>query len=176
MSTLIFLLAPAAVIGAVYVLVSRRISTIQRGPDGPADWNLEISVDRYQPMLRLLSEDDIDFLRSQPAGSTALVKRLRRQRYRIFRSYLGSLQRDFHHGCEVLTFLLLQSQSDRRDIFRALFLSRVKFSLAVLRVHWRLLLYRWNIAPVPAGHLTGLVECLRLEHFAINPASDGARA
>ena len=127
-------------------------------------------------MLRLLNEDDICFLRSQPGGSSALVRRLRRQRYRVFCSYLSSLQRDFHRGCEMLTFLLLQSQSDRRDIFRALFFSRVKFSLAVVRVHWRLLLYRWDIAPVPAGHLMDLFECLRLELFALNPASTGARA
>ena len=176
MNTFFFLTAAAAVIGAVCVFISRRVSALQRGPDVPTDWTLELSVDRYQPMLRLLSEDDICFLHSQPGGSSALVKRLRRQRYQVFRSYLGSLQRDFHRGCDVLTFLLLQSQSDRRDIFRALFLSRVKFSLAVVRVHWRLLLYRWNIAPVPAGHLMGLFECLRLELFALNPASHSARA
>jgi len=176
MNTIIFLIASAAVIGAVCIFVSRRIASLQRGPAVPTDWTLELSVDRYQPMLRLLNEEDISFLRSQPAGSSALVKRLRRQRYLVFRSYLGSLQRDFHRGCEVLTFLLLQSQSDRRDIFRALLLSRVRFSLAVLRVHWRLLLYRWNIASVPAGHLIGLFECLRLELFAINPASGDARA
>jgi hypothetical protein len=105
-----------------------------------------------------------------------LVKRLRRQRYQVFRSYLGSLQRDFSRGCEMLTFLLLQSQSDRRDVFRALLLSRLKFSLAVVRVHWRLLLYRWDIAPVPAGLLMGLFECLRLELFALNPAAGGTRA
>jgi len=176
MNTLIFLIAPALVISALSILISRRLSALQRGPDVPRDWTLELSVERYQPMLRLLSEDDICFLRSQPGGSSALVKRLRRQRYQVFRSYLGSLQRDFHRGCEMLTFLLLQSQSDRRDVFRALFFSRLKFSLAVLRVHWRLLLYRWDIAPVPASLLMGLFECLRLELFALNPAAEGARA
>jgi len=110
MNTLIFLITSALVIGALAILISRRLSALQRGPDVPRDWTLELSVERYQPMLRLLSEDDICFLRSQPGGSSALVKRLRRQRYQVFCSYLGSLQRDFYRGCEMLTFLLLQSQ------------------------------------------------------------------
>jgi hypothetical protein len=75
----------------------------------------------------------------------------------------------------MLMLVAVQSESDRRDILRALLVNRMKFAMAVIRVHWRLLLYHWNLARVPVGHLLGLFESLQLELLALDPAGVHAR-
>jgi hypothetical protein len=50
---------------------------------------------RYEPMMRLISEDDIEFLKSQPGYRPEIGARLRNERRRILRMYLRELARDF---------------------------------------------------------------------------------
>jgi hypothetical protein len=127
-------------------------------------------------MFRLLEEDDIRFLRSQPGATPALVRRLRRQRYQVFRGYLQSLERDFLLAFEALMLVMVHSQTDRRDIVRALIASRVKFSAGVFRVRCRLFLYRWDVGQDSVAHLVSLFEGLQLELLALVPDPDNARA
>src|SRR5580704_8545641 len=61
-----------------------------------AEWIDELSMERYQPMLRLLDGGDLEFLRSQPGFNSQMVSNLRRQRCQIFRGYLRCLSGDFH--------------------------------------------------------------------------------
>lgn len=60
-------------------------------PFAPGDF----SITRYEPMMRLLSEDDFRFLASQPGYRPHIGARLRRARQRIFRMYLRELAFDF---------------------------------------------------------------------------------
>ena len=175
LATIIVLSASVVVIGVVYLLAKAQLGARSRNRT-PLDWTPELSLDRYRPMFRLLEDEDIRFLRSQPGGTPALVNRLRRQRYLVFRGYLRSLQHDFQRACEMLTILAVQSQSDRKDILRSLVMSRLKFRAALMRVHWRLLLYRWNVAQVPVAHLVALFESLQLELLALDPTPEGGHA
>jgi hypothetical protein len=174
--TLACILVPALVFGAVWIQARRRIAAMRRRMETLSEWNQELSLDGYRPMLRLLDENDIRFLKSQPGARPGLVRRLRRQRYQIFRGYLESLKRDFERGCDLLMVAAVQSHAERRDIIRALLVSRAKFSLALWRVHYRLVLYRWNIACVPVGHLVGLFEALQFELPLLSTTADGAQA
>ncbi|HEX3746765.1 MAG TPA: hypothetical protein VHW09_22660 [Bryobacteraceae bacterium] len=175
LATFLLVLAPGVAISAAYFLARTQLGA-RRRLSTPLDWTPELSLDRYRPMFRLLEEDDIRFLRSQPGATLALVNRLRRQRYLVFRGYLRTLQGDFERACEILTLLAVQSESDRQDILRDLVVSRVKFTAGLVRVHWRLLLYRWNVAQVPVGHLVGLFESLQLELLVLRPAPESSRA
>jgi len=168
LATLI-IFAPAVVLIAVCILEHRQIAAFRRRLAVPLNWTPEFSVDRYRPMFRLLEDDDIRFLRSQPGATPALVKRLRRQRYQVFRGYLRSLESDFRQAVDGLTMVMLHSPSDRRDIARALIVSRVKFSIGVFRVRCRLSLYRWNVGHEPVAHLVSLFEGLQLELLALAP-------
>ncbi len=58
----------------------------------PADFTLS----RYEPMARLLKEEDLLFLRSQPGFTPEIAKSFIRDRRRIFRLYLKELAGDFH--------------------------------------------------------------------------------
>jgi hypothetical protein len=168
LATLTILLTPAVAIIAVYILVRRQIANLRRRLSFPPDWTPELSVDRYRPMFRLLADDDLGFLRSQPGATPALVARLRRQRYQVFLGYLRCLQRDFHQACEALVLVAVQSQTDRQDILRALMVSRVKFSIGFIRVRCRLVLYRWNVGQESVANLVNLFEGLQLELLVIS--------
>jgi hypothetical protein len=169
LATLVIFLVPALLIIAVYFLVRQQICALRRRPTMPLDWAPELSVDRYRPMYRLLADDDIRFLSTQPGATPALVKRLRRQRYQVFRGYLRGLQCDFRQACDALLLLAMHSQTDRGDIIRALVVSQMKFSIGMFRVRCRLLLYRWNMGHEPVAALVDLFERLQLELLALTP-------
>jgi hypothetical protein len=173
LATLPILLATTVLFIAVCILVYRQVVAPRR-PNVPANWTPEFSVDRYRPMFRLLEDDDIRFLRSQPGATSAMVKRLRRQRYQVFRGYLRSLELDFHLALAALMAVVVHSPSERRDLLRALVVSRLKFSIGVFRVRCRLFLYRWNIGHEPVARLVSLCEGLQLELLALAPSPDGA--
>jgi hypothetical protein len=140
------------------------------------DWVLDLSVDRYRPMFRLLEQEDIRFLRSQPGATPALVRRLRRQRCQVFRGYLRSLEHDFHVASEALMLVAVQSQWDRRDVIRSLVDSRVKFAIGIFRVRCKLLLYRWDVGHDSVARLVGLFEGLQLELLALAPTPERTEA
>jgi hypothetical protein len=76
LATLMALLAPAIGLTAVWTLLYHHIATLRRRTSLlPMDWVLDLSVDRYRPMFRLLEQEDIRFLRSQPGATPALVRR-----------------------------------------------------------------------------------------------------
>lgn len=171
MATLLPLLAPVVVVLiGVSILVHQQIASLKHQPFLPLDWIVDLSADRYRPMCRLLDENDIRFLRSQPGATPALVKRFRRQRCQLFRGYLRSLERDFHLASEALMVLLVRSPCDRRNAIRALMGSRVKFAVGIFRVRCRLLLYRWNVGHESIACLLNLFEGLQLELLALTPA------
>src|SRR5579864_9342858 len=60
-----------------------------------SDQTAAFSLDRYQPMGRLMAEDDLVFLKSQPGYRAEMGARWKRERRRIFRLYLAELKADF---------------------------------------------------------------------------------
>jgi hypothetical protein len=153
----------------VFIFAYRRIAALRRATY-PIEWALELSPDRYRPMFRLLAEDDFRFLCSQPGGSQALIDSLRRQRAIIFHGYLRCLERDFQVAFRALFYLMVQSPADRRDIARALMVSRLKFTTSIFLVRCRLTMYRWNVGREPVANLLRLFEGLQLELLALSPA------
>lgn len=135
------------------------------------DWVPEPAIDRYRPMLRLLDEADIEFLRTQPGSTPTLMRCFRRQRCRLFREYLRSLERDFHAASHALILIVIHSPRDRRDLLRALFVARWRFAAGIFRVRGRLLLYRCNVSQEPVAQLVSLFEGLQLELLALAPAT-----
>ncbi len=56
----------------------------------------EFSLDRFEPMARLLSDEDFQFLKAQPGFKPEIGKKFLRERRRIFRLYLRELAAEFH--------------------------------------------------------------------------------
>jgi hypothetical protein len=167
---------------AVAALVAALIAVIRRcgfaGGDLPlnADWIDDLSVERYRPMLRLLDERDIEFLRSQPGFTPRMAARLRAQRTQIFRGYLRNLNGDFRRVCMAVKVLMLQSKRDRPDLAAALVRQQALFALGVAMVEARLFLYRWGLCTVDVRALVKTFDVMRLELRSLVPATMAAAA
>jgi hypothetical protein len=176
LTTLAALVLPALALIAASILACRRIAVLQRSSTRALDWNAELEVDRYRPMLRLLGDEDLRFLRAQPGATPVMVARLQQRRCQLFRAYLRSLEHDFRQASHALILVLIQSQIDRPDLIPALIGSQVKFALGVFQLRCRLLLYRWDVAQEPVARLVDLFEGLQSELRSRTPLPDGAGA
>jgi hypothetical protein len=136
-----------------------------------AEWIDELSIERYQPMLRLLSGEDLEFLKSQPGYTPRTATRLRIQRCQIFRGYLRCLNADFSRVCAAIKLLMLQSRNDRPDLAAVLVRAQVTFICGMAGVHARLLLYRWGLCSVDVSSLVKLFDGMRLELRTLVPAA-----
>jgi hypothetical protein len=163
-------------LAAALIIVLRQLSSKGRELPVTAEWIDELSVDRYRPMLRLLDESDMEFLRSQPGFTARMGARLRKQRCRIFEGYLKSLDTDFNRTCTALKVLMIQSQYDRPDLASALIRAQVNFACGMVMVRFHLALYRLGLARVDARGLVKLFDGVRLELRTLVPVTAGSMA
>jgi hypothetical protein len=168
-------LVSLALLAALFVMVRKVISA---GVELPLDsqWITELSVERYKPMLHLLDERDIQFLRSQPGFNPRMEAKLRAQRCQIFRSYLGGLETDFRRVCTAVKVLMLQSQFDRPDLASVLIHQQASFALGMAIVNVRLVFYRWGffLSGVDVTDLVKRFDAMRLELRSLAPSAMGA--
>lgn len=136
-----------------------------------AEWIDELSVDRYRPMMRLLQEDDLRFLRTRPDFKPEMAVSFRRERCRVFRGYLRCLHGDFQRVSMALKIVMVQSRYDRPDLASALVRSQRAFALGMILVHCRLVLYRFGLATVDVADLLKVFDGARLELRSLVPAS-----
>jgi len=140
------------------------------------DWIDELSTERYRPMLRLLSNEEIQFLSRNPGFTPKLASQFRRQRCAIFRGYLGSLSRDFTRVALALKLLMVQASSDRSDLASVLVRSQMAFTFGLLVAHVHLILYSFGLGTVNAADLLRLFDGMRLELRSLVPSEMSAAA
>jgi hypothetical protein len=116
-----------------------------------------LAVDRYRPMLRLLSDDDLAFVSSD----SKLQKALRARRRELFRGYLRCLTRDYAHLLAGIREAMVQSGQDRPDLAHALAKNRMLFAIAVWKVELRLALHATGAGNVDVSGLVEALEALR---------------
>lgn len=155
----------------VLVLVIRKLGFATRDLPVTAEWIEELSVERYRPMARLLDSGDLQFLRSQPGFTRAVLRKIRRQRYKIFRGYLRCLQNDFGSVCAALELVMVQSEENRIELAAALMLHRLIFAAGMAAVHCRLALYHWGLCGVDVAGLVKRFDRMRSELRTLVPAA-----
>lgn len=128
-------------------------------------------MERYRPMLRLLEQGDLAFLRSQPGFEPAMARRLRRQRSYIFKNYLRNLAADFQRTCTALKLVMLHSRNDRPDLAGVLMRAQTAFAWGLIEVQFRLALYRLGLASVDVTGLVKLFNGMQLELRSFIPAA-----
>src|SRR5580692_10972349 len=82
-------------VGAVLAFLFRRLIAGPKSLPVSVEWINDLSIARYRPMERLLTEEDYRFLASQPGIDKKALRRLRGERRKIFRGYLACLSHDF---------------------------------------------------------------------------------
>lgn len=163
-------------LGAGLVLAIRKMAYPAVVLPATLDWIDELSTERYRPMLRLLSGEELQFLSRQPGFTPKLAAQFRRQRCEIFRGYLRSLSRDFNRVSIALKLLMVQATSDRPDLAATLVRSRLEFTLALLGAHMHLALYSHGLGRVNAAELLRLFDGMRLELRTLVPSEMSAAA
>jgi hypothetical protein len=163
--------AAAILIGLIsmWIKLARDFASPQRLPV-TADWIDELSVERYRPMLRLLSQEDLQLLRKQPGCTPQMVAAFRIQRAQIFRMYLHQLESDFKRLCMALKVVMVQSKYDRPDLALVLLQNQVTFVYGLTMVRFQSACYRYGIGAVDVTYLLKRIDGLRLELRTLVPA------
>src|SRR5271166_3889725 len=78
------------------MLIAMRLRAYRTASDDGRNESDVISLAHYEPMTRLLADEDFQFLAAQPGYRPEIGAKFRRERTRIFRMYLRELARDFH--------------------------------------------------------------------------------
>ena len=166
--TLIFIgvLALVALLTAG-LLFTARMRLLQ----GEAQYQLRLpEATRYQPMLRLLSDADLDFAGNNPK----LRAKLRANRRQILRGYLRCLTKDYARLLSAIRRVMVESGVDRPDLASTLATNRIRFAIALCRIEFHLQLHALGVGKVD---ISGLVEALDSLRGAVNvmtPATGSA--
>lgn len=148
------LLTLAKVLRLDLVFLARTTSTAGNGVDIAA---------RYQPMQRLLAPSDFAFLAAHPACNSKMLREMRGERARLFRSYLRSLTLDFARTATGLEGVMLASSVDRPDLAKLVSHGRIGFAKGLVAVEIRLVMFRYGIGTVDVRPLVAAIASMRAQ-------------
>ncbi len=140
-------------------MILRRRSSTALGSDDTAGF----SLDRYQPMGRLMAEEDLVFLKSQPGYRAEIGERWKRERRRIFRLYLAELKADFRRLHTHARELIAASGADSAPLLEVLMKQQFTFMMATTALEFRLALQWIGIGKVDITPLIQMVEAMRVD-------------
>jgi hypothetical protein len=163
------LVALAGIFGLTILYLSRLTILRTDVSDAPA-----LRAGRYRPMLRLLSEQDLEPLRNRNNGR--LLRRIRAERTAIFRGYLRCMGRDYGRLLRGLSLSALHSEIDRPDLARTVLRSKILFAATLCRLDFMLILYRFGIRGVDVSGLIAALETLSAQTCLPVPSPLGVPA
>ena len=153
----------AVLVAGLLIGFFRRVILAGSMPAPDREWAAAFRATRYQPMARLLRSTDFEYLASQPGYTPAMSSRLRAQRRRIFRSYLGNLQQDFDRLSSIAKSVAVHSAEDRSELVAGLLHQRMRFIWALSLVELRLALHWAGDSAVDVRGLVEAVESMRVQ-------------
>jgi hypothetical protein len=161
------LVASAAFLLTFGLLTWRVLSRVHVPAARSSSGALGVSAERYRPMLRLLSDEDLSFV----AANGALHRTLKSRRRKLFRTYLHCLTRDYGYLLAGIRSAMARSGVDRPDLARALAKNRALFALAVYRIEVRLALHSLGLGTVDISGLVEAFEGLRAQVTILSAAA-----
>jgi hypothetical protein len=123
----------------------------------------QFSLARYEPMKRLLLEDDLEFLAGRPGVRPETVSRLRKQRQKVFRTYLHELAADFRRLHEQARLLVADAPAEYEHLVGVLVEQQFRFRMALIGVEFRLVLHQMGIGQVDVSGLLAPIQKLWAE-------------
>jgi hypothetical protein len=136
--------------------------------DGLGSSQVEFSRARYEPMVRLMSDEDLQFLKAQPGFRPEIAKKFSRERRRIFRLYLEELARDFHRLHAHTRSIVAALPAEQSPLVGMLIKQQFRFWYELTAVEMRLSLDAIGLGSLDAR---GLVDALANMHADISRAS-----
>jgi hypothetical protein len=140
----------------------------------PEEWEGLFSLSRYKAMERLLDQTDQQFLSSHPKFNHVDEKKFRSVRLKIFRGYMHQLSEDFNRICKALKVVMVESRSDRPDLAGLLMKQQFTFSLAMMSVEVKLILYGFGWSGVNVKALMEPLVTVRAQLQSLAAIADPA--
>ncbi len=122
----------------------------------------ECLLERYQPMARLLSSEDAEFLR-QNTSCPKIAARWERSRRRIVRLYLRELAADFHRLHAKARVLVAEAPEQYAGLVPILFKQQFVFWRTLVMIEARLALGGLNVPQGSVEKLIGAIEEMQRE-------------
>ncbi|HTM15212.1 MAG TPA: hypothetical protein VL127_19955 [Bryobacteraceae bacterium] len=149
--------------GLLWVLTRIILRRWRSSATPDSDETAGFSLDRYQPMGRLMAEEDLVFLKSQPGYRAEMGERWKRERRRIFRLYLAELKADFRRLHAHARELAADSEAGSADLVEVLMKQQFTFLMATTALEFRLALQGIGVGRVDITPLIELVEAMRVD-------------
>lgn len=168
MNSWVFTVSIAAAVMAIAlgVLLFRMLD--YRRPPAGDDPPPEFSLSRYQPMVQLMSGDDLQFLSEQPGVTRAQCQGFKRNRRRVFRLYLHELAADFRILHRQAREIAANSPSGSRAVIGSVLLLQVDFWRFLALIELQLVLDRLGLGTVDSARLLETINAL---HAAVSQAT-----
>jgi hypothetical protein len=158
----------AATLSLIRVKRYRRINAKDASRDG-------FSLVRYEPMKRLLSEEDFEFLKSKPGIRPAMVRRLRAQRRKVFRAYLYELAADFNRLHRNARLMVATAPEEYSELVGILMGLQMRFWSALAAVEIRLTVHSIGMGRIDVSSLLAPLETLQAAvHMDAEPGLESA--
>jgi hypothetical protein len=162
----------AVLLAGGFVILLRRVAGEPQTLPVTAQWIDDLSMERYRPMLRMLADDDQQYLKGQVGFGGASLRQFRADRCEIIRGYLRWLESDFARISMALRVLMVQSRSDRPDLAVFLIRQKLAFQLGILAIEAHLRVYRWGLTRIDVSSVMKAFDSLRVELRQMVPVSD----
>ena len=140
---------------AAFAFTLRSLLSSRRDGEHDVSDLSEVRVEKYRPMARLMSAEDIQFLRSQPGYQPSMERRLRAERRGLMRQYLCEMEADFNAIYRAAAHLLMLAPIDQPELSSSLTQQRFMFVRQVMVIRFGLYLDAVGIGTVEVG---GLLE------------------
>jgi hypothetical protein len=127
------------------------------------DDSAAFTLEQYEPMGRLLAEEDFLFLKSQAGYRPEIGTRWKRERRRILRLYLSDLKNDFRRLHAQARKLAAHSDVDSADLVKVLMKQQVTFLWTTSYLEFRLALERLGIGKADVARFIELIEAMRVD-------------
>jgi hypothetical protein len=137
----------------------------------------DFSLSRYEPMARLMSDEDLVFLKAQPGFKPEIGQKFIRERRRIFRLYLRELAGEFHRLHAHARAVVASLPSEHSPLVGMLLRQQLRFWYEMAAVEMRLSLDTMGVGAF-AGSLDaqGLVSAIGRMHEEIGRLAAPAAA
>jgi hypothetical protein len=126
---------------------------------------------RYEPMGRLLCEEDLQFLRAQPGYTAKIGREFSRERRRIFRLYLRELSQDFHRLHARARAVVASLAADNSPLVGMLIRQQFRFWYEMAAIEMRLSLSWTGLGSANASELIRALAAMQADVSRISSPS-----
>jgi hypothetical protein len=130
----------------------------------------EFSLDRYEPMARLLSEEDLHFVKAQAGYTPEIGRKFSRERRRIFRLYLVELSQDFQRLHAHARVIAASLPAENASLVGTLMHQQLRFRYQMVALDLKLR-FAWAGLSVDVSGLVNAVAAMQAQVSRISAPS-----